>query len=53
MSWFYVYYFKDNCYIFERTCGTRKGAEDRVQELAGRGITAVWLQNHLIAGAYY
>lgn len=59
---FYVYILKEDpspthgeavVYLYDRTCGTRRGAEDRVKELKGRGQDAVWLQDHLINGAYH
>lgn len=40
-------------YYYERTCGTEKGAQDRVNELKKRGQEALFLINHLIKGAFY
>lgn len=51
---FYVYVLSEKGhYYYERTCCSRRYAEERVAELKKRGITAVWLQDHLIRGAYY
>ena len=50
---FYVYTFHNNCYVYERTCGTKKSAKDRVDELKARGKEALYLINHTIRGAFY
>ena len=49
----YVYTFKDGLYSYERTCGTEEAAISRVDELKRRGISATYLINHTINGAYY
>ncbi len=49
---FYVYYHsKDGHVIYERTCGTQRGAEERVVELGKRGLVAFW-QDTVHPGAF-
>ena len=47
---YYVYSFRDGDYIYERTCGTERGAKAWVERL---GPHAVYLINHTIRGAFY
>lgn len=54
---FYVYVYVEKpasggkpYYFYERTCGTREAARERVKDL---GPGAVYLVNHLIRGAFY
>jgi len=49
---FYVYYYRDGRYFYERTCGTEESAQERVKELNKRG-KAVYLIGHLIRNAFY
>ena len=50
---YYVYYFKDGVYTFDRTCGTETSAAARVIQLKVWHPDAVYLINHLIHNAYY
>jgi hypothetical protein len=50
---YYVYYYKDEHYLFDRTCGTQDAAEKRTAVLQARGHNAVWLLNHVIKDALY
>lgn len=48
---YYIYYIKDNQIFYERTCGTKKAAENRVEELKKTYPNAVY-SNDVIIGAY-
>lgn len=47
---FYVYFFKDGRYVYERTCGTENAAQQRVKELGPRATFTV---NSTISRAFY
>lgn len=51
---YYVYYYKDGRYTYERTCGTEQSAKDRVKTLIERGYShATYTINNIIKDAYY
>jgi hypothetical protein len=57
---FYVFEYVENSrsgrkpyYYYERTCGTERAAQERVDELNKRGRKAVYLINHLVKGYFY
>jgi len=53
---YYVYFrSKGGAYLFDRTCGTERRAAERVGELVKeyKHDQAIYVKNHLIAGAFY
>ena len=49
---YFVYYYKDGKYFYDRTCGLEGAAITRVNELQARHGRAVYLINHTIKGAF-
>lgn len=52
MIHYYVYYKKDDCVFYERTCGTEDSANFRIEELKERSQDA-WWQTDIVKGAFY
>lgn len=50
---YYIFILSGGHYFYDRTMPDRRYAEERVKELAEKGHTAVWLQDHLIKGFFY
>lgn len=50
---YYVFIYRSLGPCYERTCGTRDGADLRVHELNERGMDAFWLEDELPTERWY
>lgn len=53
VDWFYVYYYNNGDWIYERTCGTQKCAEEKCDELRKIYEQAQWLKNETLKDSFY
>ena len=47
MIHFYVFYTKDGNNFYERTCGTKEAAQERVDKLKNIYDDAIWFENEI------
>jgi hypothetical protein len=55
MDHYYVYYYRNGSYYYERTCGTQESAQSRVDTIKKwKDVKhATYTINHLIKGAFH